>query len=84
MKAGDKVRCKKDFFIGSHLCFMNGNDYLILAIENDLAIIENINKDSEIFFINTDIKLIHNFNKHFMSITEERKLKLEKINGKKI
>ena len=83
MKVGDKVICIEDYKVGDKLVYEKGKLYEIITIY------QSINDDSpeitiKYYHISADmvksIGFSKRFYKYFISLKEERKQKLEKIN----
>lgn len=97
VKEGDSVICILDFYgLAGSLVHKKGNIYELVNIlcDNGIEMSNKYKINTTYFLISTGNFKINrmmwypfdeeNFNKHFCTIREYRKLKLERINGSKI
>ena len=90
-KIGDRVLCKKKLRGKNGIVFKKGKRYKIISNSQDIRIIDNVRYiDKNIFYIfgeytiwglDYELKSGYNIFDYFHTIEEERKIKLEKING---
>lgn len=84
MKIGDKVKCIKslnDENARNVVYFTENSLYTIINIIDNFLYINTNYGFTTIFYLNNPKINKHHFNNYFISIKEERKLKLNKLNS---